>query len=109
MYLLIILQSTHNYEDLGLKSAMAVVILTLSGLCRFLYIEKKDIIKDLKAEHRIEILAKDSLIKEKEEKIDKVIEDHKSDLKESGNDYKILAEKHYSFLDQLKNVVARKN
>lgn len=81
-----------NYEDLGLKSILISIIVMLIMVIVYLYKKNE---KDLK---------------EKDAKIMAVIEEHKADLREAGDDYKALLERYHQFTNQLMSIVdARKS
>lgn len=76
-----------NYDDVGVKSLLIAGIITLSGVCVYLY------------------KSKDEAIKQRDERIMKVINNHQNDLKESNTDMKTLIDRYNQFTQNLKDVL----
>jgi hypothetical protein len=79
-----------NNEDIGLKSALVAALVILSSVIVFLY---------RSAEARA---------KEKDEKILKLIEENKKDLKEANADQREIINKYHEFTQHLKQLVSGK-
>lgn len=89
---------TTDYESLGVKSMLIITIIALCGVITYLYKQNIKNVKDKDSFYQ-------GVIDEKEKQILDLIKEHKSDVKEASNDYKVLAEKFYSFTQQLKDLM----
>lgn len=87
-----------NYDSLGVKGILIAAIVSLCGVITYLYKQNNKNLKEKDTHYQ-------KIINDKESQILDLIKEHKADVKEASNDYKVLAEKFYSFTQQLKDLM----
>lgn len=83
------------------QTLLYVACVGLIAAVVYMYLNHKKEFKDLSQQHA-------KALKEKDDSILKIIDEHKNDLKENNRDYKYLVDKFSEMVDQIKEKIHAK-